>query len=454
MNGANLPNGIITTVAGGGPKNPGDGGQATNASLYYPNDVAVDASGNLFIADSYGNVIRKVDTNGIITTVAGGGPDYPGDGGPATNASLDWPSGVAVDASGNLFIADSYSNVIRKVDTNGIITTVAGGGNDGLGDGGAATNASLYYPNGVAVDASGNLFIADTGNNVIRKVDTNGFITTVAGGGPDYPGDGGPATNASLVWPSGVAVDASGNLFIADSYGSVICKVDTNGSITTVAGGGKDGLGDGGAATNASLDWPSGVAVDASGNLFIADTDNNVIRQVDRNGIITTVAGNGIPNYSGDGGPAANASLCNPNGVAVDTSGNLFIADSCNGRIREVMLFASSPTLTLCHATPNNAGNYTAFITTPYGAVTSIVANLTVASSPIIYKVICNADGSVTLNLVTTPKISSRVFATTNLPPVDWQPICTNVAGASGAWQFTDTNASQYPIRVYRSSTP
>src|SRR5208283_4909896 len=287
-------NGIITTVAGGGHYGLGDGGAATSGSLIGPSGVAVDASGNLFIADTWNNRIREVDPDGIITTVAGNGSyGYSGDGGQATSASLAGPSGVAVDASGNLFIADTYNNVIRKVDNNGIITTVAGGGHYGLGDGGAATSASLVQPSGVAVDASGNLFIADTYNNVIRKVDNNGIITTVAGGGHYGLGDGGAATSASLVQPSGVAVDASGNLFIADTYNNVIRKVDNNGIITTVAGGGHYGLGDGGAATSASLVQPSGVAVDASGDLFIADTWNDRIREVDPDGIITTVAGNG-----------------------------------------------------------------------------------------------------------------------------------------------------------------
>jgi sugar lactone lactonase YvrE len=397
LNGANLPNGVITTVAGNGSYgHSGDGGTATNASLEYPFGVAADASGNLFIADTYNSVIRKVNINGIITTVAGNGTAaFAGDGGPATNASLAYPYGVAVDASGNLFIADTGNNRIRKVDTNGIITTVAGNGNEGYsGDGGAATSASLDYPSGVAADASGNLFIADTYNSRIRKVDAYGIITTVAGGGvcpmalgagcySAEDGDGGAATNALLSSPQDVAMDASGNLFIADSGNNRIRKVDTNGIITTVAGNGESCYyGDGGPATNASLNDPSGVAMDASSNLFIADSGSsrggggNRIRKVDTNGIITTVAGNGTATFAGDGGAATNASLDYPSGVAVNASGNLFIADSNNERIREVALFASYPTLTLCNVTSNNAGNYTVIITSPYGSVTSSVATL------------------------------------------------------------------------------
>ena len=331
-------NGVITTVAGNGSYGySGDGDAATNASLAYPYGVAVDAAGDLFIADSGNNRIRMVSTNGVIRTVAGNGSSgFSGDGGVATSTSLSSPYGVAVDATGNLFIADSWNGRVREV-SNGIITTVAGNGSFAFsGDGGAATNASLNYPNDIAVDAAGNLFIADSWNNRIRKV-SNGVITTVAGNGSyGFSGDGGAATNARLAYPYGVAVDAVGNLFIADSSNNRIRKVSTNGTITTAAGNGSYGFsGDDGAATNASLDSPYSVAVDATGNLFIADSSNNRIRKVS-NGVITTVAGNGSPGYSGDGGLATNANLNNPYGVAVDAFGGIFIADSDNQRVRKV----------------------------------------------------------------------------------------------------------------------
>ena len=314
LDGTNILTDIISTVAGTGTSGYfGDGGPAVNAGLKHPFGVAVDTSGNLFIADTGNNVIRKVAANGVISTVAGDGlAGYSGDNGPATNASLFNPSGVAADASGNLFIADTDNSVIRKVAANGIITTFAGNSvDDYSGDGGQATNASMYFPSGVAVDTSGNLFIADSYNNVIRKVGADGIISTVAGNGSSgYSGDGGQATNANLYFPLDVVADASGNLFVADTDNFVVRRVDARGIISTVAGNGAAGFsGDGGPATNAALRWPSSVAVDASSNLFISDTDNNVIRQVATNGIITTVAGDGIAGYAGDGAPATLAEL-------------------------------------------------------------------------------------------------------------------------------------------------
>ena len=391
FNGTNLPSWVVTTVAGGGTSYPGDGGPATSAELQYPSRVAIDASGNLFIADQDNMRIREVGTDGIITTVAGNGTQgYSGDGGRATSAEFDFPCGVALDASGNLFIADGANSRIRKVGTNGIITTVAGNGfNSGpgmgggySGDGGPATSAELSWPGDVALDASGNLFIPDEGNQRIRIVGTNGIITTVAGNGTrGYSGDGGPASNAELNYPIDVAVDASGNLYIADQYNNRIRKVGTNGVITTVAGNGTQGYsGDGGPATSAELNQPEGVALDASGNLFIADFGNSRIRKVGTAGMITTVAGNGTPSYSGDGGPATSAELQYPSAVAVGASGNLFIADEFNMRIREVVF--GGPTLVLINVGGANAGSYDVVVSSPYGSVTSSIVTLQVLFPP------------------------------------------------------------------------
>ncbi len=334
---------IITTFAGSaGGVGTGDGGPATEASLGFPDGLAVDAAGNLFIADTFNHRIRRVSPDDIISTVAGNGiRGFSGDGGPATNASLANPDGLAVDAAGNLFIADTFNHRIRRVSPDGIISTVAGSEFGGFfsGDGGPATDASLAFPQGVAVDAAGNLFVADTFNHRIRQVSPDDIISTVAGNGIcGFSGDGGPATNASLANPDGLAVDAAGNLFIADTFNNRIRRVSPDGIISTVAGSEFGGFfsGDGGPATDASLAFPQGVAVDAAGNLFVADTFNHRIRQVSPDGIISTVAGNGIRGLSGDGGPATNASLANPDGLAVDAAGNLFIADSSNHRIRRV----------------------------------------------------------------------------------------------------------------------
>jgi uncharacterized protein (TIGR03437 family) len=326
-----VSNGVITTVAGSGTAGySGDNGPAADAQLNQPGGIAVDGAGNLYIADSGNNRIRKV-SNGVITTVAGGGSAL-GDNGPAAGAQLDGPAGVAADTAGDLYIADAANNRVRKV-SNGAITTVAGNGGLGFsGDNGPATSAQLAAPGGVAVDAAGNLYIADTANNRIRKV-SNGAITTVAGGGSAL-GDNGPAASAQLVLPTGLAVDGAGNLYIADTGNNRIREV-SNGVITTVAGGGSGTLGDNGPAIGAELNNPNGIAVDAAGNLYIADTGNNGIRKVS-GGVITSVAGNLTAGYTGGSVPAAGAPLNQPSGVAVDGAGNLYIADTLNRRIRKV----------------------------------------------------------------------------------------------------------------------
>ena len=349
----------ITTVAGNGsPFFSGDGGPATSAGMQQLRGVAVDSSGNLYIADTGDSVIRKVSPNGTITTVAGavesistggavkGGAGYSGDGGPATGAQLDFPGAVAVDAAGNLYIADTLNNRIRKVATSGTITTIAGTGTlasfgtpaASLGDGGPAVNAELGLPSGVAVDAAGNVYIADSFTSRVRKIATNGTITTVAGSGMccTYPpGDGGPATSAEIVTPDGVAVDSVGNLYIADYARNVIRKVSPAGIISTVAGTGAGSyFGDGGPATSAGLYEPWGIAVDSSGNLYIADSGDQRIREVLTNGTIISIAGNSDVGYSGDRGQATNAELNAPTDVAVSATGGVYVADSMNNVIR------------------------------------------------------------------------------------------------------------------------
>ncbi|MDP2673555.1 MAG: RHS repeat-associated core domain-containing protein [Dehalococcoidia bacterium] len=332
--------GDITTVAGNGSNGfGGDGGPATQAALSVPHGMAVGADGSLYIADSYNSRIRRVGTAGIITTVAGNGSDgFGGDGGPATQAALNHPSDVAVGADGSLYIAD-YDNLrIRRVGTDGIITTVAGNGSNGFsGDGGPATQAALWLPNGVAVGADGSLYIADSFNHRIRRVGTDGIISTVAGNGTNgFSGDGGPATQAALWFPHDVAVGADGSLYIADNGNSRIRRVGTDGIITTVAGNGTFGFGgDGGPATQAAFNSPVGVAVGADGSLYIPDFNSYRIRVV-TDGIISTVAG-GTQGFGGDGGPATQAALRSPYGVAVGADGSLYIADAENYRIRKVL---------------------------------------------------------------------------------------------------------------------
>ena len=329
-----VANGVITTIAGNGFGGfSGDNGPATNARLADPQGIAVDSAGNLYIADVGNNRIRKV-ANGVIGTVAGNGlAGFSGDNGPAANAQLNSPYGVGVDSAGNLYIADTENQRLRKV-SNGVITTIAGSGTAGFsGDNGSATSARLATPLGIAVDSAGGLYIADRDNNRIRKV-ASGVITTVAGNGAQgFGGDNGPATNAQLLSPISVAVDSSGSLYITDTGNDRVRKV-ANGVIATLAGGGTL-VGDNGPATGAQLSHPSGVALDSAGNLYIADEDSNLIWKVS-NGAITTVAGNGTAGFSGDNGPATNAQLFNPISVAVDSSGNLYIADTGNNRVRKV----------------------------------------------------------------------------------------------------------------------
>jgi sugar lactone lactonase YvrE len=339
------PKYTIMTVAGNGAYGySGDAGPATAAQVYDPWGVAVDSAGNVYIADQLNNRVRKLAADGTISTLAGkGSAGYSGDGGAASSAELYHPCGVAVDSAGNVYIADTANEVVRKVTTGGTISTVAGMAHTAAyaGDGGAATSASLNKPTGVALDAAGNLYIADSFNHCIRMVATSGTITTVAGNSfSGSEGDGGPATSASLNTPQGVAVDGAGNLYIADTANSLVRKVAPDGTITTLAGQILNGYsGDGGPAASAMLNRPKTVLPDAAGSLYIADTFNSRIRVVTPDGTITTVAGNGIFGDWGDGGPATSAQLRFPSGLALDAAGNLYVADTQNNRVRLLVPF-------------------------------------------------------------------------------------------------------------------
>jgi len=342
--------GVATSAGNGVLGYTGDGGAATAATLANPSAIAYDAGGNLYLADAQNHVVREISKSGQITTIAGTGIEgYGGDGAAATAASLDTPTGVAVDSTGNVYIADSHNHRIRKV-SGGAITTIAGTGTPGYsGDGAAAAAAQLSLPSAVAVDSSGNIYVADTNNQRIRKI-TGTTIATIAGDGEQlYAGDGAAATSAVLDSPTGVAVDASGNVYIADRHNQRVRMVATGGAISTIAGSGAASFagsfaGDGASATAATLARPSDVSVDGAGNVYIADTGNQRIRQVS-GGTVATVAGSGQQGFGGDSGPAASAILNSPRAVAPDASGNLTIADKLNQRLRTAAL----PTLTFAN---------------------------------------------------------------------------------------------------------
>jgi hypothetical protein len=376
---AALTPGIITTVAGNGTRGySGDNGAATSSQLNYPSAVVIDNAGNMYIADSHNEVIRKVGINGTITTVAGngytdpveGGGGFSGDGGHATNAELSWPGSIALDSAGNIYFCDDNNNRIRKIDTNGIITTVVGNGTAGFsGDNGPATSAAIKSPYGLVIDSKGNLYFTDgfdggTGTVTgiccrVRKVDPNGIITTIVGNGtPGFSGDGGPATNAVLNLLSfepmqDLALDNAGNLYIADTNNYRIRRVDTSGTITTVAGIGNisGNSGENVSALTVNI-FPWSLAVDSANNLYLIQPYSRVVRKIDANGIISTVAGWSNNGYAGDNGPATYALFTDPTELALDNSGNIFVVDQRNNVIRKIDVSRSA----LSYTSPTNIG--------------------------------------------------------------------------------------------------
>jgi uncharacterized protein (TIGR03437 family) len=339
--------GTIATVAGNGTAGfSGDNGPATSAQFNQPEGVAVDTNGNVYVADTGNNRIREI-SGGIITTLAGTGvAGFSGDSGAAASAQLNQPKGVAVDTNGNVYIADTGNNRIREI-TGGVINTIAGGGTS-TGTSGSATSIKLNLPQGVFVDSLFNVYIADTGNNLVRLV-ANGtsFLTTIAGYGPaGYSGDGEVPTAAELNQPQGVSADIAGNLYIADTDNNRI-RSASEGSIATLAGGGTAGLGDGGAPASAQLFAPRGIALDTAADLFIADTGDNRIRYVANTSspVINTIAGTGTAGFGGDNGPSTSAQLNSPKSAVVDSSGDVYIADANNNRIR-ILTPGTAPTIT------------------------------------------------------------------------------------------------------------
>lgn len=361
-----LSSGIITTFAGNDLSGPGgDNGPAIDAQLDGPESVAVSRDGGVYIADFGHNEIRLVNTNGIITTVAGNAiSGFSGDNGPATAAQIDNPVGVAIGQDGTVYIADTGNDRVRKI-AAGIMSTLAGNGQGAFGgDRGPPSAAQISEPYGLAVSPNGNLYIADTGNNRIRMV-SHGKITTLAGTGQaGFSGDDGPAAAAELNAPNGLAVNADGDLYIADTSNHRIRMVSPAGVITTVAGDGEEGLrdtdpnGDGQAAVQAQLHAPISVAVGADGrSIYISDSSNNRIRLVKPNGVITTFAGTGSPGFAGDGGSAVHAMLDAPQGVAVAANGDVYVADTGNNRIR--LITPSGIITTLAGGTAETLGGPT-----------------------------------------------------------------------------------------------
>ena len=454
----------ISTIAGNGVQgSAGDGGLATSAQLFVPASVAVDAYGNKYIADTWNNKIRKINKNGIISTFAGTGNNgFSGDGGKATLAQLNGPNSVALDSKGNVFISDGNNFCIRKVDIAGNITTVAGGGTLGLGDGGLATSAQLAFPNAIQVDSIGNIYIADWSDQRIRKVDTYGIITTIAGNSTaGYSGDGGLATKATINYPACIAIDNSGNLLFTDYQNSVIRKIDKNGIISTIAGNGTYSYtGDGGLATNAGLNSPYGIAIDLKGNIYFSDELNYCIRKIDTNGKISTVVGNGSYGYGGDGGNASSAMLESPYGLCFDAEGNLYIADHDNNRIRKVTY--SNP-LSITSFSPTTASNgstvfikgsgFTGTYAVSFGGVAAL--SFSVIDDNTISAIIGNgASGSITVaNIDSSKSIVGFNYCTQVTPSISITASATSICeGSSVTFSATSINGGSSPMYQWKKN--
>jgi sugar lactone lactonase YvrE len=326
---------IYTYAGTGNFGDSGDDGPALSAEFAASTGIASDASGNLYFCDWYFGRIRKIDTSGIITTIAGGGTDL-NDGVLATSALVRHPWGMITDAAGNIYFAEQQYNQVRKINSSGIITTVAGIPNmsgNFSGDGGLATAASLNGPSDVAVDAVGNIYIADGNNHRIRVVNASGIITTISGSTMGFAGDGGLAINAKFNYPLGIAIDMNNNLYIGDAQNHRIRKIDNSGLISTIVGTGTQAnSGDGGPAILAAIGSSRGLEVDGMGNIYFADRYYGTIRKIDTSGIITKIVGTGVTGYSGDGGPATLAQI-QPIDVTIDHSGNFYITDDTRIRI-------------------------------------------------------------------------------------------------------------------------
>ncbi len=477
----------ISTVAGNGtPGYSGDGGPATSAQFNNPISVALDAAGNMYVADFYNHRIRKINTaTNIITTIAGTGTaGFSGDGGLAINAQMNNPGDLCADAANNIYFIDNQNFRVRKIDAvTGTISTVAGNGTASYaGETILAINAGIHYPNGLAVDAA-NLYISLFSKQRICKVNlATGMLSTIGGTGINgYSGDGGPAVNANFGYPAGLSVSASGEVYVADYNNSRIRKIDAAGIVTTVAGNGSATFsGDGVLATNAAVNFPTGVFIDAMANIFIADRDNNRVRKVNAvTGIINTVAGNGVFGYGGDGSPAISpcTKLAGPHKVRLDAAGNIFISDQSNSRIRKVdtasvsaavpTITISAPATTVCAGSPvtftsvitngganpfyqwqvngNNAGTNSPVFTSATLSNTDVIRCVLTSSAS------CVTPASVTSNTIVisfsanvTPTVSITASATSicSGSPVNFTAVTTNSGNnPSYQWKINNSNA-------------
>ena len=425
---------------------------ARTVPLILPSAIVFDAAGNLYFAETANHVIRKVDITGQITTIAGTGTQgFFGDAGPATSATLDSPQGLALDAKNNLYLADTHNHRIRRLNlTTGILTTIAGTGSPGFsGEGGPATSAELNLPTALALDAVNNLYLADTGNHRIRRIDAaTSIITTIAGTGTQgFSSDNALATSATIDSPSGLALDAANNLYLADTHNDRIRRIDAaTGIITTIAGTGAQGFtGDNVTATTSTLALPHGITLDAAGNLYLADTANHRIRRIDAvTGIITTVAGDGTQAFAGDGAPAIAASLDTPRSTAVSPTTLLTLADSGNQRVRQLTAAPASTTIiqTIAGLAAPGALTLSAPSTIPYG--TGQLTATLISTAPI--------TGAVTFLDTTTPDTlgtanliaNSATLSTSTLPA----GLHTFIATYAGDQTYLSVQSSPLAITI------
>jgi uncharacterized protein YjdB len=450
----NVGSAIITTIAGGGGS-LGDGGPATAAQLTLPTTVFVDGANNKYVADFGGSRVRLINSSGTISTFAGTGvASYGGDGFAATAALVNAPAGVCKDATGNVYIAEQNGCRIRKVNTAGIISTICGNGTcSSTGDGTPATAATVNHPTGISIDPSGNIYIAEWGGGFVRRIDPSGVISRVAGGG-GVLGDGGPATAAQLAGPYAISLDGLGNLYISDQNHARIRLVNlSSGIISTVVGTGIPGFsGDNNPATAAQLNASTGVYADQY-NLYVADGNNQRIRKVNlTTGIITTIAGAGAPTFSGDGGPAASATMHTPAGVMLDANGNIFIADYTNARVREVILVNPSVapvsgTSSLCQnvpvlftdATPGGTWTSSSPLIATVGSASGLVNGVAAGTATITYTVQFSCGSLYSIKTVTVNSFDAGILTGPNIVCVGNIITLTDPV-SGGTWSSTNTS--------------